>query len=157
MAPLYWGFGGVDGPDRAWQVPRNPLEFVEVVLACFDHQFLEAAAGEGVGPLGVEGGGARGAPPPLMQLGDLLPDRVWIERLRFLGAGGFQQGNARPCPCPPAQDGSRRHQPQAEFAPGKLLTRPVQVCEDARNHFEFFLVEESAEADSSMAFKSVRS
>ena len=47
MAPLYWGFGGVDGPDRAGQMPLNALEVIELVASFFGHQFLEAAAGEG--------------------------------------------------------------------------------------------------------------
>ena len=48
MAPLYWGFGGVDGPDRAGQMPLNAFEVIELVASFFGHQLLEAAAGEGV-------------------------------------------------------------------------------------------------------------
>jgi hypothetical protein len=61
------------------------LHTVELVLAFLGDQFLETTAREGVGELGVESGGAGGAPWSMIELLDSGSDCCQVDALFLFG------------------------------------------------------------------------
>jgi len=91
------------------------------------------------------------------ELLDLLFHRLRIQGLLLFWTSLFQKRCSGFGARSPAKHRGAGHQPVAKFFPGKLPVSFVQLLQKARNHFEFFLIEEPVLAGSSICFRSARS